>query len=96
MTLCWSIGVGRTPGEVIPHKDLIAEVWQNVIVEELSLRVHIASLRKALDGGQSSEPYITNVTCRGYCFSGPVWYEWFTPDIKPPAARPKNQRNVAL
>src|SRR5258707_598398 len=35
-------------GEVVAHKDLIAKVWPNVIVEEISLRVHIASLRKAM------------------------------------------------
>jgi DNA-binding winged helix-turn-helix (wHTH) protein/AraC-like DNA-binding protein len=75
-------------GEVIPHKELIAKVWPNVIVEEISLRVHIASLRKALDGGKSSEHYITNVTRRGYCFSAPVSYERFSPDINPPPLDP--------
>jgi DNA-binding winged helix-turn-helix (wHTH) protein len=53
-------------GEVVAHKELIAEVWPNVIVEEIGLRVHITSLRKALDGEQSSENYITNVKGRGY------------------------------
>jgi predicted ATPase/DNA-binding winged helix-turn-helix (wHTH) protein len=75
-------------GEVIAHKDLIARVWPNVIVEEISLRVHIASLRKALDGGQSSEHYITNVSGRGYCFSAPVWHESDTPDVKSPLDTP--------
>jgi predicted ATPase/DNA-binding winged helix-turn-helix (wHTH) protein len=70
-------------GEVIAHKDLIARVWPNVIVQEISLRVHIASLRKAL-GGQSSDHYITNVSGRGYCFSAPVWHERTTADIKSP------------
>ncbi|MEH2566484.1 ATP-binding protein [Bradyrhizobium sp. AZCC 2289] len=69
-------------GEVVAHKDLIAKVWPNVTVEEISLRVHIAFLRKALDGGQSGEHYITNVTGRGYCFSAPVSYERSTPDVK--------------
>jgi predicted ATPase/DNA-binding winged helix-turn-helix (wHTH) protein len=75
-------------GEVVAHKDLIAKVWPNVIVEEISLRVHIASLRKALNRGQFSEPYITNVTGRGYCFSGPVSYERATPDVKSPLDTP--------
>src|ERR1700722_6875762 len=70
-------------GEVVAHKDLIAKVWPNVVVEEISLRVHIASLRKALDEGQSSEHYITNVIGRGYCFSVPVSYERSAPDVKP-------------
>jgi len=53
-------------GEVVAHKELIAEVWPNVIVEEIGLRVHITSLRKALDGEQSSENYVTDVKGRGY------------------------------
>jgi hypothetical protein len=64
-------------------------------VEEISLRVHIACLRKALDRGQSGEHYIINVTGRG-CFWAPVSYERFTLDLKPPALDSKNQRNAAL
>jgi hypothetical protein len=82
-------------GEVIPHKDLVAKVWLNLIVEEISLRVHIACLRKALDRGQSGEHYINNVTGRG-CFWAPVSYERFTLDLKPPVLDSKNQRNAAL
>ena len=74
-------------GDVVTHKELIARVWPNVIVEEISLRVHIAYLRKALDGGRSGE-YITNVTGRGYCFSAPVSYERSTPDAKSPLDTP--------
>src|SRR6201991_4918972 len=75
-------------GEVVAHKDLIAKVWPNVVVEEISLRVHIAALRKALEGGQSSEHYITNVIGRGYCFSVPVSSERSAPDVKPPLDTP--------
>jgi adenylate cyclase len=71
-------------GEVVAHKELIAKVWPDVIVEEISLRVHITSLRKALDGEQSSENYITNVKGRGYCFIAPVSYERSAPDVKSP------------
>src|SRR4029077_9509290 len=75
-------------GEVVAHKELIAKVWPNVIVEEISLRVQITSLRKALDGEQSSEYYITNVKGRGYCFSAPVSYERSAPDVKSPLDAP--------
>jgi predicted ATPase/DNA-binding winged helix-turn-helix (wHTH) protein len=71
-------------GEVVAHKELIAKVWPNVAVEEISLRVHLTSLRKALDGEQPSENYITNVKGRGYCFSAPVLYERSAPDVKSP------------
>ena len=76
------------PGEVVAHKDLIAKVWPDVIVEEISLRVHITSLRKALDGEQSGENYITNVKGRGYCFSAPVSYERSASDVKSPLDTP--------
>src|SRR6201986_615936 len=69
-------------GEVVAHKDLIARVWPNVVVEEIGLRVHIASLRKALDEGQSGDHYISIVVGRGYCFSAPVSHERSTTDIK--------------
>ena len=39
--------VGR-PGEVVTKKELIDHAWPNVVVEEGSLRVHIAAIRKAL------------------------------------------------
>jgi predicted ATPase/DNA-binding winged helix-turn-helix (wHTH) protein len=75
-------------GEVVAHKDLIAKAWPNVIVEDISLRVHIASLRKALDAGRFGERYVTNVAGRGYCFSAPVSYERSTPDVKSPLDTP--------
>jgi adenylate cyclase len=75
-------------GEVVTHKELIAKVWPDVFVEEISLRVHIVSLRKALDGEQSSEHYITNVKGRGYCFNAPVSYERSVPDVKSPLDTP--------
>jgi predicted ATPase/DNA-binding winged helix-turn-helix (wHTH) protein len=56
-------------GEVVGHKELMARVWQGVFVEEVSLRVHMAALRKALDTGESGPRYLTNVPGRGYCFA---------------------------
>ena len=41
-------------------------------VEEISLRVHIAELRKALGDGKDGARYITNIPSRGYCFVAPV------------------------
>src|SRR5215470_2698120 len=56
------------PNEVISKKDLLAQVWPDVIVEEGSLRFHIASLRKALGDGKNGARYITTLAGRGYCF----------------------------
>ena len=35
-------------GEVIPKEEILAYAWSGLVVEEISLRVHIAELRKAL------------------------------------------------
>jgi DNA-binding winged helix-turn-helix (wHTH) protein/DNA-binding MarR family transcriptional regulator len=63
-------------GEVVGHKELVAKVWPGVFVEEVSLRVHIAALRKALDTGEGGARYLINVPGRGYCFVAPTSREW--------------------
>src|ERR1700710_2112304 len=60
------------PGEVIAKQELIDHVWSNVTVEEGSLRVHVAAIRKALGDGQFGNRYIANVKGRGYAFVGTV------------------------
>jgi predicted ATPase/DNA-binding winged helix-turn-helix (wHTH) protein len=60
------------PGEVLSRQTLEARVWPRTVVEETSLRVHIAALRKALRDGVDGARYITNIPGRGYCFVAPV------------------------
>ncbi len=60
------------PGEVIAKQELIDHVWSDVTVEEGSLRVHIAAIRKALGDGQFGNRYIANIKGRGYSFVGTV------------------------
>ncbi|MEH2486413.1 ATP-binding protein [Bradyrhizobium sp. AZCC 2230] len=60
------------PGEVIAKQALINHVWSDVIVEEGTLRVHVAAIRKALRDGQFGNRYIANVKGRGYSFVGTV------------------------
>jgi predicted ATPase/DNA-binding winged helix-turn-helix (wHTH) protein len=59
-------------GQTVTKKELFSCVWPHVNVEESSLRVHIAGLRKALCDGKDGARYITNVPGRGYCFVAPV------------------------
>ena len=59
-------------GEVVSKSKLFAKVWPNVTVEEVSLRVHLSALRKALGDEESERKFITNVQGRGYCFIAPV------------------------
>src|SRR3984893_2608528 len=55
-------------GEVVSNRVLLESVWQDVTVEESSLRFHIKNLRKILGDGQSGTRYVSNVPGRGYCF----------------------------
>jgi DNA-binding winged helix-turn-helix (wHTH) protein len=59
-------------GEIIAKKELIDHVWPDVTVEEGSLRVHVAAIRKALGDGQFGNRYIANIKGRGYSFVGTV------------------------
>ena len=60
------------PGEVVAKKELIDHAWPNAVVEEGSLRVHIAAIRKALGDGKFGNRYIANIQGRGYSFVGSV------------------------
>src|SRR6266581_940027 len=60
------------PGQVIAKQELIDHVWSDVTVEEGSIRVHVAAIRKALGDGQFGNRYITNIKGRGYSFVGTV------------------------
>jgi DNA-binding winged helix-turn-helix (wHTH) protein len=64
--------LAERPGEVIGKNELIDHVWSNVTVEEVSLRVQVAAIRKALGDGRCGNRYIANVKGRGYLFVGSV------------------------
>ena len=66
------IYLAERPGEVVGKKQLIDQVWSDVNVEEGSLRVHVAAIRKALADGQFGNRYVANVQGRGYSFVGQV------------------------
>ena len=59
-------------GDVLSRDELVAKVWPATVVEETSLRVQVAALRKVLGEGQRGERYIVNVVGRGYSFVAPV------------------------
>lgn len=58
------------PGKVIAKQELIDHIWPDVTVEEGSIRVHVAAIRKALGDGQFGNRYIANIKGRGYSFVG--------------------------
>ncbi|UQR63167.1 helix-turn-helix transcriptional regulator [Bradyrhizobium sp. C-145] len=66
------IYLAERPGKVIAKQELIDHVWPDVTVEDGSVRVHVAAIRKALGDGQFGNRYIANVKGRGYSFVGTV------------------------
>jgi predicted ATPase/DNA-binding winged helix-turn-helix (wHTH) protein len=66
------IALVERAGEVVSKKELMARVWADVTVDEATLRVHVAGLRKALGDGRTGARYVTNVPGRGYCFVAPI------------------------
>jgi predicted ATPase/DNA-binding winged helix-turn-helix (wHTH) protein len=62
------IYLAERPGEVIAKQELIDRIWSDVTVEDGSLRVHVAAIRKALGDGEFGNRYIATVKGRGYSF----------------------------
>src|SRR6201997_1376569 len=58
--------------KVVGRRTLIERVWPSRGAEQVSLRVHIYALRKALDQNDPGRRYIANVPGRGYSFVVPV------------------------
>ncbi len=66
------LALAEMPGEVVSHRELLAKVWPNVFVEDVSLRVHMAALRKTLEVQDKGRTYLTNVPGRGYKLVAPT------------------------
>jgi len=62
----------RQAGNVVSKTDLIARTWPGAEVEDNSLRVHIAALRKALGDGSGGARYLSTISGQGYCFVAAV------------------------
>ncbi len=56
------------PGRVVSKHELLKRVWPDVIVEEGSLRFHMAGLRKALGDAPDGSRYIATQVGVGYAF----------------------------
>ncbi|WP_082542738.1 winged helix-turn-helix domain-containing protein [Rhodanobacter sp. Root561] len=68
----------KRAGEVVSKDELLSAVWDTVVVDEASVRVHMSQLRKALgEPGESDEckEWISNIPLRGYRFNGRVLRE---------------------
>lgn len=66
------ITLARQPGQVLSKRDLLQTVWSDVVVEDGSLRFHMAGLRKLLGDGKNGARYIATQVGVGYAFVAKV------------------------
>lgn len=59
-------------GEIVPKDELFARVWPKTHVEQSSLKVNVATLRRVLRESAASRTYISAVAGVGYRFEYPV------------------------
>lgn len=59
-------------GQIVKKHEIVARVWPDIVVEEGTLRVHIAGLRKVLNDGKDGARFVESVTGLGYRFVAPV------------------------
>lgn len=83
------IALVERAGETVTKDELKARVWpEAAVVEEGTLRVHVAALRRTLGGAEPRTRYIATVPGRGYCFAAPV-----TRTEGPAPARPTESKH---
>ncbi|MCC2957556.1 helix-turn-helix transcriptional regulator [Massilia sp. IC2-477] len=79
-------------GQVVSRAELERLVWPGSLIEDSCLRVHIASLRRALGDDAGESRYIANVPGRGYSFVATLTSvgedEWDAPADRPNTPRP--------
>jgi DNA-binding winged helix-turn-helix (wHTH) protein len=86
----------ENPGQLVSKSQIISRVWPHCVVEDGTLRVHIAALRKVLGVTWEGYPYIENVTGHGYRFVIPTTH-MVTP-VMGVTTRPQgvqHQQNIA-
>jgi predicted ATPase/DNA-binding winged helix-turn-helix (wHTH) protein len=73
-------------GKTVRKDELMARAWPDTVVDEASLRVHIATLRKTLGEGHAGTRFITNIPGRGYVFVASASRQRSDTVVEPPRA----------
>lgn len=83
------------PGRVLSKRELLKRVWTDVVVEDGSLRFHMAGLRKLLGDGEDGARYIATQVGVGYAFVAPVERQGAADASVPPTVEELSARSVA-
>jgi predicted ATPase/DNA-binding winged helix-turn-helix (wHTH) protein len=86
------IVLAERPGQLVSKREFISRVWQDRVVEDVALRVHIAALRRILKDGQHGYRYIGTVPGCGYRFMVDVRREPHAPAAAVGGAEPDTSR----
>ena len=62
------IYLAERPGEIVAEKELMDRAWSGATMEEASLWVHMAAIRKALGERQFGNRYISYIEGGAYSF----------------------------
>ncbi|WP_394836383.1 winged helix-turn-helix domain-containing protein [Pendulispora rubella] len=81
-------------GRVLSKRELLERVWPDVVVEDGSLRFHMAALRKVLGDGEDGARYISTQVGVGYAFVASV--EVIVVDEPAPAPQPAESSAQSL
>jgi predicted ATPase/DNA-binding winged helix-turn-helix (wHTH) protein len=82
------ICLAEQPGQPVSNPALIKRVWRGLVVEQSSLRVNIAGLRRTLDDSSHDSQYIANIPGQGYCLVAPVICDRFSSGTVSAASEP--------
>jgi DNA-binding winged helix-turn-helix (wHTH) protein len=74
------------PGELVTVQQFFARVWPRTVVAKVTLRVHLAALRKTLQTVWPEVNCLESVTGHGYRFVAPV--------MRPPSVQPKGPGRI--
>jgi predicted ATPase/DNA-binding winged helix-turn-helix (wHTH) protein len=77
------------PGALVTKDELLATVWQGLVVEENNLQVQVSTLRKVLGPGA-----LATIPGRGYRFNVPVTGEQATAAPAEPVVEPTDPRSA--
>ncbi|PZN30975.1 MAG: hypothetical protein DIU71_11000 [Proteobacteria bacterium] len=66
------VALTERAGAILSNRELLQRVWPGMVVEEGTIRVHVALLRKVLREVEPDSDFVHNVTGRGYRFVAPV------------------------
>src|SRR5215475_7059179 len=64
--------LAERPGQLISGEELLKQLWPDVYVTKIVIRVCVRELRRALDEGPAAPRFIETVGRQGYRFIAPI------------------------